>query len=293
MLPRLSMNTLQQIPLPLFYAASGILGLVVGSFLNVVILRLPRMLNAAWRAECRELLDVASGNEPEPPPFNLLRPGSTCPRCGHRITVSENIPVISYLLLGGRCNGCHNRISLRYPLVELLCATLTLLVAYRFGASAGMVFACLFTWALIALSFIDLDHQLLPDNVTLPLLWLGLLCNGFGLFTDLHSSLLGAAAGYMIFWLVRHLFKLITGRDGLGAGDLKLLALLGAWSGWQALATIIFLSSLLGSLVGLYQVCFRQRHRSTPISFGPYLAFAGWLSLVWGLDIFAYRYATP
>ena len=284
------MNTLQQIPLPFFYASCGILGLVIGSFLNVVIHRLPRMIEATWRAECREFLDTASTTGPQPQPFNLLRPGSTCPECGRRITVSENIPVISYLLLRGRCRGCNSGISLRYPLVELLCATLTLLVAYRFGIGPVTVFACLFTWALISLSFIDIDHQLLPDNITLPFLWLGLLCNWLGLFTDLHSSLLGAAAGYVIFWLVRHVFKLITGRDGLGLGDLKLLAMLGAWTGWQALATIIFLSSVLGSLVGLYLVFFRRRQRSAPIPFGPYLALAGWLSLVWGLDIFAYRY---
>ena len=295
--PTITMNSLQQIPLPLFYAASCVLGLAVGSFLNVVILRLPRMIEAAWRAQCREFLDMTSTGEPETPPCNLVRPGSSCPQCGRRITMAENIPVISYLLLGGRCKDCNNRISLRYPLVELLCAALTLLVAYRFGISEGTVFACLFTWALISLAFIDIDHQLLPDNITLPFLWLGLLCNWFGLFTDLHSSLLGAAAGYVIFWLVMQVFKLITGRDGLGAGDLKLLAMLGAWVGWQALATIIFLSSVVGSLVGLYLVFFRGRQRSAPISFGPYLACAGWLCLVWGLDIFAYPYlpgaATP
>ena len=284
------MNTLQQIPLPLFYAASGILGLVIGSFLNVVILRLPRMIEAAWRAECRTFLDMAPASGPETQPYNLVRPGSACPGCGRRITIPENIPVISYLLLGGRCKGCNSRISVRYPLVELLCAALTLLVAYRFGISAGMVFACLLTWALISLTFIDIDHKLLPDDITLPLLWLGLLCNYFGLYTDLYSSLLGAAAGYVIFWLVMQAFRLITGKDGLGQGDLKLLAMLGAWTGWQALATIIFLSSLLGSLVGLYLVIVRRRQRSTPISFGPYLALAGWLNLVWGLDVFDSRY---
>ena len=284
------MNTLQQIPLPLFYAASGIIGLVIGSFLNVVILRLPRMIEAAWRAECSTFLDMAPASGPEAQPYNLLRPGSTCPGCGRRITIPENIPLISYLLLGGRCKGCNNRISVRYPLVELLCAALTLLVAYRFGISAGAVFACLLTWALISLTFIDIDHKLLPDDITLPFLWLGLLCNYFGLYTDLYSSLLGAAAGYVILWLVMQAFKLITGKDGLGQGDLKLLAMLGAWTGWQALGTIIFLSSVLGSLVGLYLVIVHRRQRSAPISFGPYLALAGWLNLVWGLDIFDFRY---
>ena len=284
------MNTLQHIPLPLFYLASGLLGLAVGSFLNVVILRLPRMIETTWLAQCHEFLETEPASKPEPQPFNLLRPGSSCPRCNHRISAAENIPVLSYILLGGRCRGCNDRISLRYPLVELLCAALTLLVAHRFGLSAEMVFACLLSWALIALSFIDIDHQLLPDNITLPCLWLGLLCNYFNLFTDLHSSLLGAAAGYLIFWLVMHAFKLVTGRDGLGAGDLKLLAMLGAWTGWQALATIILVSSLLGSLAGLCQIFFRQRQVSAPISFGPYLALAGWLSLVAGLDIFTYPY---
>ena len=284
------MNTLQQIPLPFFYAVSGVAGLAAGSFLNVVILRLPRMIEAAWRAECRTFLDMAPASGPEAQPYNLLRPGSTCPGCGRRITVPENIPVISYLLLGGRCKGCDDRISVRYPLVELLCAALTLLVAYRFGLSGGTLFACLLTWALISLAFIDIDHKLLPDGITLPFLWLGLLCNYFGLYTDLYSSLLGAVAGYMFFWLVMQAFKFITGKDGLGQGDLKLLAMLGAWTGWQALATIIFLSSLLGSLVGLYLVIIRRRQRSAPISFGPYLALAGWLNLVWGLDIFDFRY---
>lgn len=284
------MNTLQQIPLPFFYAASGVLGLLVGSFLNVVILRLPRIIEAAWRTECCEFLDIMPASEPDTTPHNLVRPGSSCPHCGHKITPIENIPLLSYLLLRGRCSGCNDRISLRYPLVELLCAALTLLVAYRFGINAGMVFACLFTWALLSLSFIDIDHQLLPDNITLPFLWLGLLCNYFGLFTDLHSSLLGAVAGYVIFWLVMQVFKLVTGREGLGLGDLKLLAMLGAWTGWQALATIIFVSSLAGSLVGLYLIVFHRRQRTAPISFGPYLAFAGWLGLVWELDIFAYPY---
>ena len=284
------MNTLQQISPPFFYAVCGVLGLLVGSFLNVVISRLPRMIESAWRRECRAWLDITPVTEPDPELYNLLRPGSRCPQCGHRITVLQNIPVLSYLLLGGKCAGCNNRISLRYPLVEILTALLTVFVALKLGVSAQTFFACLFTWALISLTFIDIDHQLLPDNITLPFLWLGLLCNYFGLFTDLHSSLLGAAAGYAVFWLIYQGYKLITGKEGLGLGDLKLLAMLGAWTGWQALASIIFLSSLLGSLVGLYLVFFRRRNRSIPISFGPYLALAGWLSLVWGLNLFEYPY---
>lgn len=291
------MNTLPQIPLPLFYTLSAILGLLIGSFLNVVIRRLPVMIETAWRRECHEFLETAPAAGPGPEPYNLIRPGSSCPHCGHRITPIENIPVLSYLLLKGRCSGCNKTISLRYPLVEILTALLTLLVAVNFGVSAQTVFACLFTWALISLSFIDIDHQLLPDNITLPLLWLGLICNYPGLFTDLYSALLGAIAGYGIFWLIHVLFKLITGKEGMGLGDLKLLAMLGAWAGWQSLASIIFISSLLGSLVGIYLVFYRRRQRlswrnlrqeSTPISFGPFLALAGWLSLVWGLNVFDY-----
>ncbi len=282
------MNTLPQIPLPFFYAVSAVLGLFIGSFLNVVIRRLPRMIETAWRQDCRDFLDIAPATEPDPEPYNLIRPGSSCPQCDHRITALENIPVLSYLLLRGRCAGCNIRISFRYPLVEILTALLTVFVALKFGVSAQTLFACLFTWALISLTFIDIDHQLLPDNITLPCLWLGMLCNYFGVFTDLYSSMMGAVAGYGIFWLVYHCFKLITGKEGMGLGDLKLLAMLGAWTGWQALVSIVFLSSLLGSLVGLYLVFFRRRPRSAPISFGPYLALAGWLSLVWGLNLFDY-----
>ena len=274
----------------LFYTASGILGLLIGSFLNVVILRLPRMLETAWRRECCEFLDLNPAERAVAQPYNLLRPGSSCPHCGHRLRPWENIPVISYLLLRGRCAACHNRISPRYPLVELLCAALTLIVALRFGFGAQAFCAWLFTWALVALTFIDIDRQLLPDNVTLPLLWLGLLGNGFGLFTDLHSSLIGAAAGYGIFWLVARIYRLVSGKDGMGQGDMKLLAVLGAWCGWQSLASIIFFSSLAGVLVGFYLVVLHGRQRSLPICFGPFLALAGWMSLVWGLDVFDYLY---
>ena len=293
------MITLQQIPLPLFYTLSAVLGLLIGSFLNVVIRRLPVMIETAWRRECHEVLETTPGAQPGPEPYNLVRPGSSCPHCGHRITPVENIPVLSYLLLRGKCSGCNGRISLRYPLVEILTALLTVLVAMNFGFSPQMVFACLFTWALISLSFIDIDHQLLPDNITLPLLWLGLVCNYFGLFTDLYSALMGAVAGYGIFWLIRVLFRLATGKEGMGLGDLKLLAMLGAWAGWQALANIVFISSLLGALVGIYLVFIHRRQRlswrtlrqeSAPISFGPFLALAGWLSLVWGLNVFDYLY---
>ncbi|MCY4154069.1 MAG: A24 family peptidase [Gammaproteobacteria bacterium] len=285
------MSTLQQLPPPLFYSAAGILGLLVGSFLNVVILRLPRMLEATWRRECCEFLQVPAAEGGAGQPFNLLQPGSTCPHCARRLTVTENIPVLSYFLLRGRCRACHNRIALRYPLVELLCAALTLFVAIRFGPGPQAFFACLFTWALIVLTFIDIDRQLLPDNITLPLLWLGLLCNGFGLFTDLHSALIGAVAGYGILWLIYQLYRLMAGREGLGRGDMKLLAMLGAWCGWEALVPIIFLSSLTGALVGLYLVVRRRQPRAAPICFGPFLALAGWLNLVWGLDALDHFYS--
>ena len=282
------MNILLQIPLTLFYALSAVFGLIIGSFLNVVIQRLPGMMELAWRQDCHEFLDLKNEVKHDTKLYNLSSPGSRCPQCGHRITALENIPVLSFLLLRGRCAGCGNRISLRYPLVEILTAVLTLVVAVRFGVNAQMLFACLFTWALISLTFIDVDHQLLPDNITLPFLWLGLLCNYFGLFTDLYSSVMGAVLGYGILWIIYQLFKLITGKEGMGLGDLKLLAMLGAWTGWQALATIILVSSLLGSLVGLYLIFFRHRQRSTPIPFGPYLALAGWLCLVFGLNLFDY-----
>lgn len=274
------MNTLLQMPLPFFYAVCGVFGLVAGSFLNVVIVRLPKMLEYGWRGECRRLLELEE-DQSEAKPYNLAWPGSRCPQCDHRITALENIPVISYILLRGRCSACRNRIPARYPLVELLSALLTVGVAFKFGIGIQTLFACLFTWALIALAFIDLDHLYLPDDINLPLLWLGLLCGYFGLYTDLHSSLAGAALGYGLLWLVYHVYKLATGREGIGMGDMKLLAALGAWAGWQHLGLILLLSSGLASLVGIYLMVFHKRSRHTALSFGPYLALAGWVVLVW------------
>lgn len=294
------LETLQAYPL-FFYAAVLLLGLVVGSFLNVVAHRLPGMLEAAWREECCELLEVQSPG-PAAAPRNLLRPGSSCPHCQRRLPPQENIPVLSFLLLRGRCAGCKNRISWRYPVVETLTAALTLAVAVRFGLTPQTAFACLFTWALVALACIDIERQLLPDSITLPCLWLGLLCNYFGLFTDLHASLLGAVLGYGALWAVHSAFKLITGREGMGFGDFKLLAMLGAWAGWEALAEIILLSSCAGALAGVGVFLWRRRQEqgragekgptspvgvlATPIPFGPFLALAGWLSLVWGPGLF-------
>ena len=284
-----------------FHAAFAALGLITGSFLNVVIYRLPGMIKANWREECCEFLEIKNESNADAEPYNLIRPGSRCPQCKHKITALENIPVLSFLFLGGKCSECKNKISPRYPLVEILTALLTVAVSVKFGITIQMFFACLFTWALISLTFIDIDHQLLPDDITLPFLWLGLLCNYFGLFTDIYSSLMGAALGYGILWAIYQLFKLITGKEGMGFGDLKLLAMLGAWAGWQTLATIILVSSLSGALVGVCLILFRRRQRpalergvnplSVPISFGPYLALAGWLSLVWGLDLFTYHNA--
>lgn len=294
-------ETLQAYPL-FFYAAVLLVGLVVGSFLNVVIHRLPSMLEAAWREECCELLEVQSPGPGVAAPRSLIRPGSSCPHCQRRLPPQENIPVLSFLLLGGRCAGCKNRISWRYPVVETLTAALTLAVAARFGLTPQTVFACLFTWALVALAFIDIERQLLPDSITLPCLWLGLLCNYFGLFTDLHASLLGAVLGYGALWAVYSVFKLITSREGMGFGDFKLLAMLGAWAGWEALAEIILISSCAGALAGAGLFLSRRRQEqgqaeeqdasspigvlATPIPFGPFLALAGWLSLLWGPGLF-------
>ncbi|CAL1239165.1 prepilin peptidase [Candidatus Methylocalor cossyra] len=262
-----------------FLGAVGLIGLLVGSFLNVVIHRLPIMLERAWRQECREFL----GLEPEAAkPYNLLLPRSHCPACGKPIGFWENIPVASYLALGGRCLGCGARISLRYVLVELLTAALSVAVAWRFGVSLQTAAALALTFGLIALSFIDLDQQLLPDAIVLPLLWLGLFLTLFQVFTDSASGVLGAISGYLSLWTVHRLFKWITGKDGMGQGDFKLLALLGAWLGWTKLPAVILLSSLAGAAVGLTMVVAMGRDRHLPIAYGPYLAAAGWIALLWG-----------
>jgi len=263
-----------------------ILGLLVGSFLNVVIYRLPIMMEQDWKAQCEELNNQTS----EPlAPFTLSVPRSRCPHCEHEISAIENIPVISYLVLGGKCKQCKAPISKRYPIIEALTGLLSVIVAWHFGFDWACVGALLLTWALIALTFIDIDHQLLPDSITLPLLWLGIIFNLFAVYTDLSSSIIGAIAGYMSLWLVFHAFKLVTGKDGMGYGDFKLLAALGAWFGWTLLPSIILLSSLVGAIVGISLVLFRKHQRNIPIPFGPYLAAAGWIALVWG-DIITYAY---
>jgi leader peptidase (prepilin peptidase) / N-methyltransferase len=276
------LQTLQQSPVFLI-TTIFIIGLMVGSFLNVVIYRLPVMMNRDWRRDCREFLQLEP--EPETSSFNLMLPASHCPHCKTPIKVYQNIPVISYLFLGGKCSHCNTHIALRYPLIEAFTGLCSALVAWRFGYSIELLFGLLLTWNLIALSFIDIDHQLLPDTITLPLLWLGLLLSLFSLFADTTSSIIGAIAGYLSLWIVFHLFKLITGKEGMGYGDFKLLALFGAWLGWQFLPMIILLSSLVGAVIGITMVLLAKHDRSTPIPFGPYLAAAGWLALLWGDQI--------
>jgi leader peptidase (prepilin peptidase)/N-methyltransferase len=267
--------------------AALLLGLVVGSFLNVVILRLPRHMRAELGEACAEL----HGENAEPVANRwfgldyLISPPSTCPHCGHAIRAWENIPVLSWLVLRGRCSSCSSPIGIRYPLVELATGLLSLLVVLHFGATLAAVAALLLVWALIAMTVIDLDEQLLPDQLTLPMVWVGLLVNIDGTFTDLTSAVIGATAGYLSLWLVFQLFRLLTGREGMGYGDFKLLAVFGAFLGWQLLPLVILLSSLVGALVGIGLVLLRGRDRQIPIPFGPYLAAAGLIALLWGEQI--------
>lgn len=267
-------------PSPVAWVAlATVLGLLVGSFLNVVIHRLPLIMEREWRSQCAEL---HGDPVPEQPPLTLSRPASRCPSCGAAIRPWHNIPLISWMLLGGKCAACAAPISLRYPLVELLSATLTGLAAWHFGFTAMAAGAIVFTWALIALAGIDLDTQLLPDSITLPLLWLGLALALFPVFVDLPAAVIGAMAGYLSLWSVYWLFKLLTGKEGMGYGDFKLLAALGAWMGWQVLPLIILLSSLVGAVVGIALILGAGRGRSVPIPFGPYLAAAGLIALYAG-----------
>ena len=265
-----------------FVALCAILGLMVGSFLNVVIYRLPRMMQQDWETQCEEFKD-----EPVRPktPFNLVVPRSTCPSCGHKITAWENIPLISYLFLRGRCSECRATIGIRYPLVEALTGLLSGFMAWHFGFSAAALAALVFTWALIALTFIDFDTQLLPDSITQPLIWLGLLINVGSIYTPLQSAVIGAVSGYLALWSVYWLFKFATGKEGMGFGDFKLLAAIGAWLGWQMLPLVILLSSLVGAVVGISLILFAKRGRNIPIPFGPYLAGGGVIAIIWGQDL--------
>ncbi|HZV97545.1 MAG TPA: A24 family peptidase [Methylophilaceae bacterium] len=262
-----------------FIGFSVVLGLMIGSFLNVVIHRLPKMMEREWHRNCLELQCQ------EPPPaerYNLVVPRSACPKCGHKIYAWENIPVISYLFLRGKCSGCKTRISPRYPLIEALTGLLAGLISWKFGYSEMAVAAWIFTFALVTLTFIDFDTQLLPDDITLPLLWLGLLYNLNTGFTDLHSAVIGAVAGYLSLWSVYWLFKLVTGKEGMGYGDFKLLAAIGAWFGWQLIPAVILLSSLVGSIIGIGLIFLAKHGRNVPIPFGPYLALGGIAALFWG-----------
>jgi len=279
------LETLLETP-SLLYAGVFLLGAIIGSFLNVVILRLPPILEHDWRCQCHDLLDIP-GEAPKAPP-GLALDRSRCPHCGHNIRAHENIPILSFILLGGKCSACKAPISWRYPLVELATAVLFLFTIWHFGPTTQGLLALLLTAVLVALTGIDADTQLLPDNITLPLLWAGLLANYFGVFTSLESSLLGAIIGYLILWSIYHLFKIMTGKEGMGYGDFKLLAALGAWMGWQFLPLIVLMSSVVGAVAGLALMGMGKLQRDKPMPFGPFIAAAGWITLIWGERILDY-----
>lgn len=274
-----------------FVALAFVFSLLVGSFLNVVIYRLPVMMEKAWRAEAAEILAEPADDLPEGR-FDLVQPRSRCRSCGTQITAMQNIPVISYLVLGGKCAHCGTRISARYPAVELLTAVLSAVVAFRFGLGVEAAVGIAITWVLVAISVIDIDHQIIPDSMALPLLWAGLIASLFhpiagaeSLFIDPRTSIVGAAVGYLSLWSVYHLFRLITGKEGMGHGDFKLLGAFGAWLGWQMLPLIILLSAVVGAIVGIGMIALRGHDRNIPIPFGPYLAAAGWIAMLYGEQI--------
>jgi leader peptidase (prepilin peptidase)/N-methyltransferase len=264
---------------PLFIGSCTILGLLVGSFLNVVIHRLPKMMEQDWRRQCADINETEITEQAH---YNLVVPASACPHCDHKISAWENIPVISYLLLRGKCKGCQATISVRYPLTEAFSGLLCGFAAAHFGFGLAAIGACLLIWALISLTAIDFDTQFLPDDITLPLIWIGLLFNLNNVYTSLSDAVLGAVFGYLALWCVFWLFKLITGKEGMGYGDFKLLAVLGAWLGWQMLPLIIILSSLVGAVVGITLIVALKHGRNVPIPFGPYLAGGGLIALFWG-----------
>jgi leader peptidase (prepilin peptidase)/N-methyltransferase len=275
------LSVLQTSPLWLGIAV-GFVGLCVGSFLNVVIHRLPLMMQAQWMAECAAI----EGREaPAADPLTLITPRSRCPSCAAPIKAVQNVPLVSWLALRGRCANCRAPISVRYPLVELLGGALALLVAWRFGYSVALAPALVYVWALLALTFIDFDTQLLPDDITLPLLWLGLIVNAFGVFADLRSAVLGAAGGYLILWSVYWAFRILAKKEGMGYGDFKLLAAIGAWTGWQVLPVVIVVSAGLGAVIGSLVLWLSKRGSDTRIPFGPYLAVGGIGALLWGREL--------
>ncbi|MGR3979877.1 prepilin peptidase [Pseudoalteromonas sp. 1181_04] len=284
----LDIITVMQNQLWFYLLTVGLVSLCIGSFLNVVIYRLPIMMQREWQTECRVLLaddlkpTKADNTETE---FNLIKPNSTCPKCKTAIKPWQNIPVISWLLLKGRCASCSNPISVRYPIVEMLTAVLSLIVAYTFGATDQALLYILITWVLVALTFIDIDHMLLPDQLTLPLVWFALIAAVMGITISPTDAIIGAACGYLSLWSVFWLFKLITGKEGMGYGDFKLLAVFGALLGWQSLLTIVLLSSVVGAIIGIALLSIQGKDKATPIPFGPYLAIAGWVTLLWGTQI--------
>lgn len=293
-----------------FYGVVALVSLMVGSFLNVVIHRLPIMMERAWRegmeefaasdnessslpADAPELAENAadeSVTKPEPEPFNLAVPRSRCPACGSEIKAWQNIPVVSYLLLRGKCANCQNPISVRYPIVEFMTMVFSLIVAWQLGPTPQAALGIVVTWFFVSMTMIDIDHQLLPDSLTLPLMWIGLLAALVPVFTDLQSAVVGAAAGYMVLWLVYQLFRIVTGKEGMGYGDFKLLAAIGALLGWQALPVVILLSSLVGAVVGIALIAVTGRDKNIPIPFGPYLAAAGWIAMLWGESLSQWYY---
>lgn len=285
-----------------YYGIVAFISLMVGSFLNVVIHRVPIMMERGWRDGVVEYLtdqqedkdaplDLKFRTELPPEPFNIAVPRSRCPQCANEITALQNIPIISYLRLRGRCAGCKTKISVRYPIIEFVTMMLSLLVAWKLGPTPAAALGIVVTWFLVAMSMIDFDHQLLPDTMTLPLMWIGLLAALVPVFTDLQSAVVGAALGYMILWSIYQLFKLITGKEGMGFGDFKLLAALGALLGWQTLPIIILLSSVVGAVVGIAIIAITRRDKNIPIPFGPYLAAAGWLAMLWGDELSSWYYS--
>ena len=278
----------------IFSITATVLGLLVGSFLNVVIHRLPKMMQRDWNEQAVMVLEDASledcarklrDHHDDPAPYNLVAPRSNCPKCGHTIGALENIPIISYVVLRGRCAGCKTPISIRYPVIEAISGIAAGYIAWHFGFGLAALAAMVFAWSLIALTVIDIDTQLLPDSITLPLLWIGLLANISATFAPLDAAVLGAVAGYLALWSVYWMFKLATGKEGMGFGDFKLLAAIGAWLGWKFLPLVILLSSFVGATVGVMLIVFRRHGRSTPIPFGPYLAAAGLIAILWGADL--------
>jgi leader peptidase (prepilin peptidase)/N-methyltransferase len=269
---------------PLFLTGVFIFGLLLGSFLNVVILRVPAGMFHEWRCQCKDLLELEDQEELAEPP-NIFWNRSRCPACGHAITALENIPLLSYIFLGGKCASCKQKISSRYPIIEAVTALMFVATAWYLGPSLQTLAALVLTAYLIALTGIDVDHQLLPDNMTLPLLWIGLILSLFNVFVDPVTSIIGALAGYFTLWIIFQLFKLLTGKEGMGYGDFKLLAALGAWMGWQMLPLIVLLSSVVGAAVGVTLMILRRHQGDQPMPFGPFIAAAGWIALIWGDQI--------